>query len=89
MIVVGAAGSNVKLFQIMLTIWGTNAEKFHKICEPGSVIAFKRARISDYSGRSLDCSCLSSATFKVISNAIFRILTSYKVVTSNVFISFR
>lgn len=54
----------ITYFKIMLTIWGTNAENFDRH-NAGLVIAVKRARVTDWAGKSLDSSCLSSSTFKV------------------------
>ncbi|KAG4078942.1 hypothetical protein HA402_010894 [Bradysia odoriphaga] len=56
--------------EMMVTIWGTNAENFEGIYTPGCVIAFKRARVTPYAGKSLDSSCLSSSTFKVNPNIV-------------------
>lgn len=57
----------------MLTIWGSNAEKFQRY-NPGCVVALKRGRITDYGGRSLDSSCLSSSTFKVMVEKVSRFI---------------
>lgn len=48
-----------------------NAQKFD-VYTPGCVIALKRGRVTDYYGeKSIDSSCLSSSTFKVISSFAF------------------
>lgn len=52
------------LLQILLYIWGTNADNFGTN-RPGDVIAVKRAKVKTYAKLNLDSSCLSSSTFEV------------------------
>lgn len=55
--------------QVILTIWGSNAENFAKN-KAGCIIALKRGRVMKKSVKcSLDASCLASCTYLVTFNA--------------------